>query len=436
MEVTLLSLKVIVSRLNSRTFQLPIRIAIVVVAILSCLFIMQAAARIGFSRLLARYAIVANSIQAADEAVRLTPSDPDVHRSRAAVLNRLRMPADARKALEVATSLRYRDDYLWLELGSTREELGDAEAALAAFDQAVRWAPYYAHTHWQRGNLRLRMGQYAEAFAELREAAASNRRFMPSLIDLAWGMSGGDAQAAEQLVQINNDQDRLAFARFLAGKGKGRETVEQLRLLGAPLSEENRRDLVHQLLRAKAYRQALELWRASESKATTIVNGGFEEPLILNNLGFGWVVSAEQSATSLTMDASERLMGTRSLRIGFDGNWNPGTPLLSQMIIVEGERRYRISFGIKTKDLVTGGAPFVTISDALSDHLLGKSEPFPSATSPWLTVSFDFLTMSTSEAVVLRLQRSSCASSPCPIFGAIWLDEFLIEELKPGIAKP
>jgi tetratricopeptide (TPR) repeat protein len=158
-----------------------------------CLLLMRDAARFGFSRLLTRYAVATNSLPAADQAIQLTSADPEAHRARAAVLNRLRRTAEAEASLETATTLRSRDDYLWLELGSTREELGDNEGALAAFNQAVRWAPYYAHTHWQRGNLLLRMGRYDEAFADLRQAAASNRKFLANLLDLAWNLTGGDA---------------------------------------------------------------------------------------------------------------------------------------------------------------------------------------------------------------------------------------------------
>src|SRR5215210_1243621 len=165
-----------------------IRFAVAILAIVFCIFLIQATARIGFSRLLSRYALTANSIPAADEAVRLSPSDPDAHRTRATVLSHLQMTREASESLESATSLRYRDDYLWLELGNAREELGDTAGALTAFDQAVRWAPYYAHTHWQRGNLLLRMGQPNDTFSELRTAAAANPRYAPNLIDLAWGV--------------------------------------------------------------------------------------------------------------------------------------------------------------------------------------------------------------------------------------------------------
>ena len=227
-----------------------LRSVVALVAIVCCLLLMQSAARFGFARLLGKYAVAANSIAAADQAVALAPVDAEVHRARARVLNRLQLPGEARRSFEIASSLRYRDDYLWLELGSTRDELGDPAAALTAFDQAVRWAPHYSHTLWQRGNLKLRMGQYAEAFDDLRAAAASKTTLTPNLIDLAWGLSRGDAKTVEQLVQVNNDHARLAFAQFLAKKGKGKECVEQVRLLGAPLSDENRLELVQQLIAA------------------------------------------------------------------------------------------------------------------------------------------------------------------------------------------
>jgi tetratricopeptide (TPR) repeat protein len=147
-----------VNRANLR----PIRLAVAILTIGFCLFFIQVTARIGFSRLLSRYALISNSIPAVEQAIRLRPSDPDAHRARAAVFNRLRMPTEATKSLETAVSLRYRDDYLWLELGNSREELGDVDGALEAFDQAVRWAPYYAHPRWQRGNLLLRTNRPSE----------------------------------------------------------------------------------------------------------------------------------------------------------------------------------------------------------------------------------------------------------------------------------
>jgi tetratricopeptide (TPR) repeat protein len=402
------------------------RIALGVLLILLCLFLMQAAARVGFSRLLSRYALIANSIPAADQAVRLTPSDPDAHRVRATVLNRLQVTAESIKSLEAATNLRYRDDYLWLELGRAKEEFGDTEGALAAFDQAVRWAPYYAHTHWQRGNLLLRMGRSAEAFAELRNAASVNRNYLPNLIDLAWGISREDITTAGELIDINDDAERLAFIRFLARKGKGRDVINQVGLLSTPLSSENKDELVRLLFAAQAFRDAFAL--RSDSSAQAILNGGFEEQLLLNDAAFdGWVLSPQQTKNKLSLDVSEKTAGARSLQINFGGDWTPGTPLLSQTVIVEPNKSYRLFFSVMTKDVVTGGPPVFTVNDAANNQLLGKSENLPAQTTPWAKLNFEFTTLATSEAAVIRLQRNNCDSSPCPIFGLLWLDEIYME---------
>src|SRR5262249_37938646 len=152
-----------------------------------------------------------------------------------------------------ATSLRPNDDLLWLELGSTREELGNSEGALAALDQAVRCAPYYAHTHWQRGNLLLRMGRYDEAFADIRQATQRNKMFTTNLFDLAWSHSSAKLETTERLIQLNNDNDRLVLMRFLGRKGKGADVIAESDRLNTPLSTDNREELVRLLFAARDY---------------------------------------------------------------------------------------------------------------------------------------------------------------------------------------
>ena len=156
----------------------------------------------------------------------------------------------------------------------------------------------------------------------------------------------------------------------------------------------------------------------------------FHPSVLLNHSGFGgWILSPQKNSSRLARDVSERFEGTRSLQIKLDGDWTPSTPLLSQTVLVEPSKTYRVSFSIKTEDLVTGGPPVFTVNDALNNQLLGKSENFPSADS-WLTLNFEFTTLATSEAAVIRLQRHNCDSSPCAIFGTLWLDEISIEPSK------
>jgi hypothetical protein len=406
------------------------RVALTMLGIALCLFLIQASARFGFSRMLARYALVESSIPAADQAVQLTPSDADVHRSRATILNRLQKPEEAAQSLEKATALRYRDDILWIELGNTREELGDTTGALTALDEGVRWAPHYAHTHWQRGNLLLRMRRSNEAFVELRKAAVANPAYTPNLIDLAWGISGEDIKTTESILEIRDDTTRLALIRYLARNGKGREVVDQLDKLNGPPSAELQNELAHLLLNAKAYREAFELWRAVNHNTQLPINGGFEEPIATNDAAFGWIIAADQKSRA-AIDVSEKFGGAKSLQINLDGSWTPGTTLLSQIVLVDSNKSYRLSFSVRTKDLVTGGPPVILVIDAVNNQILGRSENLPTATTPWRTLTLDFNTTGTSQAVIIRLQRNNCDSSPCPIFGTLWLDEFHIEQTEP-----
>ena len=160
------------------------------------------------------------------------------------------------------------------------------------------------------------------------------------------------------------------------------------------------------------------------------VDGGFEGPLSFDEGVFGWRIPREQNGVSISLDATQPQSGAKSLRIQFNGNSNPSAALISQTVLVKPLSRYRINFAVRTQDVVTGSLPLISTSDAVSGQLLGSSAAFPQATTPWQTLSFEFATLEKTSAVILSLQRNSCSSDPCPVFGSVWLDSFSIGELK------
>jgi tetratricopeptide (TPR) repeat protein len=390
---------------------------------------MNYAASFGLSKILGRGSVYTNSLPAADNAVALTPADPEAHQARAILLGRTGRTAEAVREMEIAVSLRPQDDYLWLEVGNLRDDNRDQASALAAFDNAVRLAPHYGHTHWQRGNLLVRLGRYEEAFAELRMAASYNREFLPSLIDLAWGISRGEPKTTERLVQFNDEKTRLALARFYALHGKGAEALDQLHELRT-IGEDARADLVRSLIQTKAYAAAFELWKNSAGNSTpkfSIQNSSFEQDLTFDDVGFGWqLLRHDQVKPALDVNNSHE--GARSLRITFEGYDNPAV-VLSQLLLVMPQRSYRVSAWARTKDLVTGGLPILAVVDANGGEILGTSSAFQTRDSNWTNVTFEFKAPTASNAVYIRLQRQSCSSSPCPIFGHVWLDAFELQEL-------
>ncbi len=391
---------------------------------------MRSAIAFGASRLLVIYSLTTGAAAGANTASQITPRDPEVYVARAGMLSLARQPGVALIELERAVALRPADFRLWSELGLLRDQVGDTAGSLQAYAEAIKRAPHYAQPLWNRGNVLLRAQQYDAAFVDLNAAAKSNPDLVPNLVDLAWGLSKGDASLAEQLAQIDNDAKRIAFARLLARHGKGDECIKQFRAAhNVPLNVKT--DLVDQLLNKNNFAGALEIWNnlhgVQSSAGTSILDGGFEGALAFGERGFGWRVPADLPATSVSLDAREPHSGAKSLRIDLNGvanaNW------LSQLILVAPSRHYQINFASRSQDIVTGGLPFLSVSDAATNQGLGRSPTLGKGTTAWEVSKLEFTTTANTSAVMLTIQRESCTTSPCPIFGSLSFDSFSIGTL-------
>jgi hypothetical protein len=424
---------------NFYSRRLP-QLLLVATAIIGCLFAIKSAATFGFSRMLVTYSLTTGNLAAAEKAIQLTPKDAEAHFAGAALMSLSGAPDRAILEFERAVALRPADYGLWSELGLLRDQMGDSDGAIATFDEAVRRAPYYSQPRWNRGNVLLRKGQYESAFNDLSQAAQSNPELIPGLIDLAWSVSRGDVTTTEQLAKIKGDRMRIAFARFLARHGKASEAMTQFGGAGN-VPEAIKQELVEQLLAEGAFREAFDIWKlnhgdesAKGGMAAAIYDGGFEGSLTFAAGGFGWRVPRDLQAITISLDSTQPHSGSKNLRIEFTGNSNPGAVLISQLIMVEPSKRYKVNFVSRSQDVVTGGLPFLSIRNGISNapaeqKPLGQSRTLAKGTSDWEFFDIQFTTDPTTSAVVLSLQRENCTTSPCPIFGSILLDSFSLEKL-------
>lgn len=404
-------------------------------AIAGCLFIIQASARYGFSQLLTTYSLISGNLDAANKAIQVAPRDADAHFVGGALLSLSGKPDRGAIEFEQAVALRPAYYAFWSELGLLRDQTGDAVGALKAFDEAILRAPFYSAPRWNRGNVLLRSGQYEAAFADLRQAAQNNPDLVPNLIELAWGISRGDVALTEQLAQINDDKLRIAFAKVLVRRGLAPEAIAQLRQV-RNIPETTKLELVDQLIEKKAFQEAFALWSntfetANEVAKPAVYDGGFEAPLSMGEGGFGWRIPPKLEATSFVLDSSQPHTGSKALRIDFGGDSGPGSALVSQLILVEPSRRYRVNFVSRSQNVVTGGLPFFVVADAAAASIpLGQSPRVQKGTSDWQFDNFEFTTTPETRAILLTLQRENCPTSPCPIFGSISIDSVSIELLK------
>lgn len=404
-------------------------------SIAGCFFVIQASAKYGLSQLLMTYSLISGNLDAANKAIQVAPGDAEAHFAGGALLSLSGKPEQGAIELEQAVSLRPAYYGMWSELGLLRDQIGDQAGALKAFDEAVRYAPFYAQPRWNRGNVLLRSGQYEAAFNDLTQAAQSNPKLIANLVDLAWGTSRGDVTLTEELAQINNDKTRIAFARLLVRRGLAPEAIAQLRQVRS-IPEAIKLELVDQLVSKKAFHEAFEIWSGpletgKQLTGPAIHEGGFEAPLSFGQGGFGWRVPLKLEATSFVLDSSQPHSGSKDLRIEFAGESNPELALVSQLILVEPSRRYKINFASQSHQVVTGGLPIVIALDtAGAPKRLGQSSALAKDTSSWEFYSFEFTTTPQTSAVTLILTRENCTTSPCPIFGSISLDSFSVELLK------
>ena len=170
---------------------------------------------------------------------------------------------------------------------------------------------------------------------------------------------------------------------------------------------------------------------ARHQREASIYDGGFEGSLAFDQGGFNWRVPSDLQATSVSLDSSHPQSGAKDLRIEFTGNSNPGSVVVSQLVLVAPSKHYRVNFTARSQDIVSGGLPILSVNDAAADQKrLSQSQPLAAGTTDWQPFNLEFSVPPTTTAVVLSLQSSNCTTSPCPIFGLIQLDSFSIEQLK------
>jgi hypothetical protein len=417
----------------------PKRVLIAIAASAALCWVSWYCLRIGYARTLARVAAITENAALADHAASVSLADVEAQATLAELLVQTGNHPDAMAALDRAVRLRPRDYYLWLELGLERDQMGDQEAALRAFRQATALAPSYANTRWQLGNLLLRMGRLDEAFDELRRAESSNPGLAPNVADLAWGVYHPNLPAVAAAFKPRTDLQHMTLAIVFATHGENTAAVEQFFLAGGEARKEAQ-TLLRLLLRAKAFTEAYQVWAKLHGVADKglgmIYDGGFEEPLLLGDAGFAWQITPGLTNVMLSVDEVNREHGSKSLRIEFRGNSNPSTALLTQIVLVNPQSRYRLTFAARSQQFVSAAPPIVTISDASdkTSTILAQSPPVNFDSQEWRGLEMSFTAGPQTRAIILAIRRQTCSDSPCPAFGTVWWDSFSLTSA--GAAGP
>jgi hypothetical protein len=228
------------------------------------------------------------------------------------------------------------------------------------------------------------------------------------------------------------------LAKTFARRGKPAEAVALFREAGE-VTALGRRELVTALITARDFSEAYEVWSSGRDTHSgdykggigAITDGDFEGEINLDESGFGWQLRRDQPGVAISRDTGQPRSGVYSLRLDWKGGSNPAGAVVSQLVLVSANTRYQLRFAVRTEEIVSGGLPLIVATDASGSapHPLGSSAPLPAGTNGWQEVTLEFTTGDTTRTVLISLQRQSCPSGPCPIFGRLWLDTFTLEKL-------
>ncbi|HVE56116.1 MAG TPA: tetratricopeptide repeat protein [Pyrinomonadaceae bacterium] len=338
---------------------------------------------------------------------------------------------------DLEQTVRYApEDYrYWLELGRACEQIENYEKAEKAFQRAVKIAPEYSNVHWHLGNYYLRRGQETEAFPALRKSAETSAVYREQVFSVVWDYFEKDKVKLEQLAGDKPDM-RAGLAKFYAAK----ELPEDSLRIWNTLSDEDKtrnQDIARLIAQAlydkRFYRSSIEFVRQlgieTQVQAETVQNGGFELPIAAEakEAYFGWQITRKEKI-EVNTDPVRKKEGNKSLRVSFNGFTGIEVKNILQIVAVESNKKYRLSFWLKTENLKSAGTPTLEILNANDEKLITTSAAFPSGTQDWSPVTLEFTVPPAAEAVALRFDRAYCGDA-CPLIGTFWVDDFKLEKI-------
>jgi tetratricopeptide (TPR) repeat protein len=396
-------------------------------------------------------------IEGADMAARYSPGDPLIHWQRGGVylnaaneeLEEARLPtalAELRQAARLSP-----DDYrVWMALGRAEDRSGDAGQARQAFERAVALAPRHFDPRWAFGNHLLRAGDREASFAQMRLALGYRPSALPLIFDYAWNAFNGDGKAIAAALNPPDDLKPRMIALMIE-RGRADDAMELWRALAAPTPNDVQR-VSEAMVNAGRFGAAWRIWstanlpdRPSADADSLLSNGGFERAVPLNASSpfLTWRLTPG-GLFKPTLDRKIVHEGKQALRVGLDVGDNLAFTIATQVVPVKPSTSYQLTFQLRYEDLESLSLPFVELYDPALEVGVGgrprvataqidlRPEAVEANQAKWIPYTLDLTTAAATEALKVRIIRLPCSSSPCPINGRLWFDDFKLTELRPS----
>ncbi|MEO8042544.1 MAG: tetratricopeptide repeat protein [Acidobacteriota bacterium] len=358
------------------------------------------------------------------------PSNPDIYQLKGLALYADGAFADASSEFDRAISHRPTDYLLWLYRGRARSTSGDLRGAESDYRVAISLAPHYAETRAELGRLLLRAGRTDEAFSLLAEAASRNESLLPEVLGLARSTFPDDPLAILRAVNPSSDAAKRRSVVYLIEQGMASGPL--VSFAAGALDRESVLEAVRNLTQRKQFGLAFDLWKATRPSSLStasnlLIDGDFENFTGENAGNFGWQVGDDdRGKIEIAVADKAGSSGSRGLEIRFNGDLDANRTIISQLLPVRPKTGYKLTFVSTSEGLVSGGLPIVSIMDASTYEAIADSRALGTPGREWNLTSMEFNTSERTDAINIALRRKGCQSSPCPIFGELRLDDFVL----------
>lgn len=379
----------------------------------------------------------ATSKEIADIAIGLAPGHPLPHLVSGMLLDKTFLPEDSARSqteLETAVGLSPNDFRLWIELARSYERSGRDGEAEKAFRRALELAPNYSRVQWAVGNFMLRRGRTEEAFSLISGAADREFALADAAASVAWNIYNGDLPLIEGLFATSENL-RAGLVAHLANQGRFEDALRIWSALPpearAEKYQSTEETVRRKLVEMKRYLLILEMAAlAGKEKVPpgTVTNGDFEGEISMVDPGlFDWRFG-DGSDAQIGIDDQQTRGGIRqkALTIVFnsDGRSFAG---MAQLVPVAPGKRYEFSALFKS-DLKNRATMRWEMVNTVDSSVIAATEAVPEV-SDWSKLTVEFTAPEKTEGVEIRLVRTGCLSTICPIAGKVWFDDVAMRGL-------
>ena len=182
----------------------------------------------------------------------------------------------------------------------------------------------------------------------------------------------------------------------------------------------------HFLLSHKRIPESVDIWQKYAGSGS-LTNPGFEKGM--TRQAFDWRYYGEKDGRwEVKRDSYEAAEGDYALKITFNGKENISFRHLFQIIPVNPEEKYRLTYAWKSTGLTTDQGLFVEIYGYDCQGLY-QTSPMITGTHAWREDAIQFEIPEGCHAAVLRLRRQPSKRFDSKIKGVVWLDDFQLQPI-------